>query len=134
MSLLTTTTLAALLVASPSSSDADRLAANGGFLLGNAQRCGVASDRVEHVGQLIRRLILAASRDAREEEDARGRLAAFFLVSTVADEGKGKLVASCRIVTSQFEQLERHELVAGGTASATEGSGRPQFVRPGDGE
>jgi hypothetical protein len=133
MSLLATTTLAALLVASPSSSDADRLAANGGFLLGNAQRCGIASERVEHVGQLIRRLILAASRDAREEEDSRGRLAAFFLVSAFADQGKGKLVASCRIVTSEFEQLERHELVAGGAASAAEGSSRPQF-RPGDGE
>jgi hypothetical protein len=133
MSLLTTTTLAALLVASPSSSDADRIAANGGFLLGNAQRCGVSSERVEHVGQLIRRLILAASRDTREDDDARGRLAAFFLVSAFADDGKEKLVASCRIVTGEFEQLERHELVAGGAASAAEGSSRAPF-RSGDGE
>jgi hypothetical protein len=133
MSLLTTTTLAALLVASPSSSDADRLAANGGFLLGNAQRCGVASERLERAGQLVRRLILAASRDTREDEDARGRLATFFLVSAVAGEGKEKLVASCRLVTSQFEQLERHELVAGGSAIAAEGSSLAPFS-PGDGE
>jgi hypothetical protein len=133
MSLLTTTTLAALLVASPSSSDADRLAANGGFLLGNAQRCGIASER-----QLVRRLILAASRDPREEEDSRGRLAAFFLVSSFADAGadagKKKLAASCRIVTSEFEQLERHALGAGGSASATEGSSLLPRFGPGDGE
>ena len=34
-------TVAALLVASPSITDADRIAANGGFLVGNAHRCGV---------------------------------------------------------------------------------------------
>jgi hypothetical protein len=138
MSLLTTTTLAALLAASPSSSDADRLAANGGFLLGNAQRCGIASERVERAGQLVRRLILAASRDPREEEDSRGRLAAFFLVSSFADAGadagKKKLAASCRIVTSEFEQLERHALGAGGSASATEGSSLLPRFGPGDGE
>src|SRR5205823_2717405 len=111
MALLTATTVAALLIASPSSSDADRLAANGGFLLGNAQRCGIAAERVERAAQLIRELVLAASRDEHEEEDARGRLAAFFLVSAVPDDGKDKkkLVASCKLVTAEFEQLERHQ-------------------------
>ena len=111
MSLLTATAVAALLVASPSSSDADRIAANGGFLLGNAQRCGIAAERVERAAQLVRELVLAAARDAREEEDAKGRLAAFFLVSAAPHDGKGKkaLVASCRLVTGEFEQLERHQ-------------------------
>ena len=111
MSLLTTTTVAALLVVSPRSSDADRLAANGGFLLGNAQRCGIAAERVERAGKLIRELVLAAARDEHEEEDAKGRLAAFFLVSATPHNGKGKkaLVASCRLVTSEFEQLEHHQ-------------------------
>lgn len=111
MSLLTATTVAALLVASPSSSDADRLAANGGFLLGNAQRCGIAAERVERAGQLIRELVLAASRDEQEEQDAKGRLAAFFLVSAAQDDGKSKkaLTASCKLVLSEFEELERHQ-------------------------
>jgi hypothetical protein len=111
MSLLTATTVAALLVASPSSSDADRLAANGGFLLGNAQRCGIATERIERAGQLIRELVLAASRDEAEEKEAKGRLAAFFLVSSVPDGGKDKkaLVASCKLVVGEFEQLERHQ-------------------------
>ena|SRR5688572_33231583 len=87
MSLLAATTVAALLVASPSSSDADRLAANGGFLLGNAYRCGIAAERVERAGFLIRELVLAAARDEDEEKDAKGRLAAFFLVSSVPDGG-----------------------------------------------
>jgi hypothetical protein len=111
MSLLTATTLAALLVASPSSSDADRLAANGGFLLGNAQRCGIADERVARVGLLIRELVVAAAGDEQEEENAKGRLAAFFLVSAVPDAGKGKKepVASCKLVIGEFEQLERHQ-------------------------
>jgi hypothetical protein len=111
MSLLTATTVAALLVASPSSSDADRLAANGGFLLGNAQRCGIAAERVERAAQMVRELVLAAARDAREEEDAKGRLAAFFLVSAAPHDGKGTkaLIASCRLVTGEFEQFERHQ-------------------------
>jgi len=111
MSLLTATTVAALLVASPSASDADRLAANGGFLLGNAQRCGIADERVERVGLLIRELVVAAARDEQEEENAKGRLAAFFLVSVVPDGGKGKKepVASCKLVINEFEQFERHQ-------------------------
>jgi hypothetical protein len=109
MSLLTATTVAALLIASPSFTDADRLAANGGFLLGNAQRCGIAAERVERAGHLIRKLILAASRDEQDEKDAKGRLSAFFLVSAVAGKGKEKLVASCKLVTREFERFERHQ-------------------------
>ena len=111
MSLLTATTVAALLVASPSSSDADRLAANGGFLLGNAQRCGIEAPRLERAGQLIRELVLAASRDEQEEKDAKGRLAAFFLVSAAPEDGKSKktLIASRKLVISEFEQFERHQ-------------------------
>jgi hypothetical protein len=125
MSMLAATTVAILLTASPSSTDADRLAANGGFLLGNAQRCGIAADRIERAGQVIRELVLAASRDASEEEDAKGRLAAFFLVSAAPAGDRKKLVASCRIVTSEFEEFERHQPAA---------SGGVRRFGPGDGE
>ena len=63
-------TVAALLVASPSITDADRIAAKGGFLLGNAQRCGIDDNRVTHAGQVIRTLISAAAPDDKAEEDA----------------------------------------------------------------
>ncbi|HLY47086.1 MAG TPA: hypothetical protein VKQ73_16000 [Stellaceae bacterium] len=108
MSLIAATTVAALLIASPSLTDADRLAANGGFLLGNAQRCGVASDRVERAGRLVRGLIAAATEDDNAEKAATHRFAAFFLVSAVADRGQGRLLASCRLVTSELARLERH--------------------------
>src|SRR3954454_13910003 len=78
-------TVAALLVASPSITDADRIAANGGFLAGNAHRCGVEDARVTRAGQLIRSLISAASRDDKSEEEATAWFSAFFLVSAVAD-------------------------------------------------
>lgn len=131
MSLLTATTVAALLIASPSSSDADRIAANGGFLLGNAQRCGIAAERVERASRLIRELVLAAARDESEEENARGRLAAFFLVSAAPEDGKSKktLIASCKLVAWEFEQFERHQLAGAATGATT----KPHF-RLSDGE
>src|SRR4051794_27814380 len=78
-------TVAALLVASPSLTDADHIAANGGFLLGNAHRCGIEDGRVTRAGQLVRSLIIAASTDDKTEEEATARFSAFFLVSAVAD-------------------------------------------------
>src|SRR4051812_3747425 len=89
-------TVAALLVASPNITDADRVAANGGFLLGNAHRCGVDDNRVTRAGQLIRTLISAAAPDDKAEENATERFSAFFLVSAVADPKSDKLVASCK--------------------------------------
>jgi len=38
-----------------------QLAETAGFLLGNAHRCGVPTDRVERAGKMIHRLIVAAS-------------------------------------------------------------------------
>lgn len=108
MSLIAATTVAALLIASPSLTDADRLAANGGFLLGNAQRCGVASEHVARAGRLVRGLIATATLDNNEEKAATHRFAAFFLVSAVADRREGRLVASCRLVASELSRLERH--------------------------
>jgi len=99
-------TVAALLVASPSITDADRIAANGGFLLGNAHRCGMGENRVTQAGQLIRTLISAAAPDDKAEEDATARFSAFFLVSTEADPKSGKLVASCKRITAQLRRLE----------------------------
>jgi hypothetical protein len=41
--------------------DPTRLAETGGFLLGNAHRCGVATERVQHAGTVIHDLIVSAS-------------------------------------------------------------------------
>lgn len=103
-------TVAALLVAAPSITDTDRIAANGGFLLGNAHRCGVDENRVTRAGKLIRTLISAAARDEETEEEAVARFSAFFLVSAVADPKSEKLVASCKRVTAELRRLEGHKV------------------------
>jgi hypothetical protein len=113
MSVLALTTAAMLLVAGPgtsSSADAARIAANGGFLLGNAHRCGIPADRVVRAGQVIRDLILAAASDAHDQEEATARFARFFLATAFPDPGERKFVASCQTVSSEFEKLERHRL------------------------
>jgi hypothetical protein len=131
-------TVAALLVASPSLTDADRIAANGGFLLGNAHRCGIEDSRVTRAGQLVRTLISAASSDDKVEEAATARFSAFFLVSAVADPKIDKLVASCKRITAELRQLESHQVDQALVGSndeppAKSAPGKGTF-KPGDGE
>jgi hypothetical protein len=130
--LLAATTVAALLIASPSTTDLDRIAANGGFLVGNAHRCGLDTERVVRAGQLVRELIAAATDDSKQEEAASARFAQFFLVSAFPDQGKEKLVASCKAVANEVTRLEHHRLELVGSNGAID-SKRPRF-RPGDGE
>src|SRR5437762_14093477 len=104
--LLAATTVAALLIASPSATDLDRIAANGGFLVGNAHRCGLDTERVVRAGQLVRELIAAATDGSKQEEAASTRFAQFFLVSAFPDQGKEKLVASCKAVANELSRLE----------------------------
>ena len=121
-------TIAALLVASPSITAADRIAANGGFLLGNAHRCGIDEKRVAHAGKLIRTLISAAAPDDKAEEGAIARFSTFFFVSAAADPKTDKLVASCKRITAELRQMESHRidlpLVGSNNASHREGSFR----------
>jgi hypothetical protein len=151
MSLLGITT-AVILVASSSTTsletksatDAARIATNAGFLLGNAHRCGIPTERVVKAGQTIRELIEAAAKDDKEQEEATEKFATFFLLTALPDDGDSKLVASCNTVTSEFQKFERHR-VAGAPATtantaphspaskATGGTATPRY-RPGDGE
>jgi len=136
-------TVAALLVASPSLTDADRIAANGGFLLGNAHRCGIEDSRVTRAGEVVRTLISAASSDDKAEEAATARFSAFFLLSAVADPKVDKLVASCKRITAELRQLESHHidvaLIGSNDAPlAKSAPGKdtvgPGSLKPGDGE
>ena len=151
MSLLGITT-AVILVASSSTTsletksatDAARIATNAGFLLGNAHRCGIPTERVVKAGQTIRELIEAAAKDDKEQEEATEKFATFFLLTALPDDGDTKLVASCNTVTTEFQKFERHH-VAGAAATtantaphspaskATGGTATPRY-RPGDGE
>jgi hypothetical protein len=131
MSALAAATVAALLIASPSTTDAARVAADGGFLLGNAHRCGIHNDRIVQAGQLIRDLILAAAADAQEQDEATARFARFFIVSAFVSSTGKQPVASCQIVSSEFEQLEQHHAVADDSETAT---GAATSSRPGLGD
>ena len=144
MSMLAATAAAIFLVASPSvNSDgvADRLAETGGFLVGNAHRCGIATERVVRAGQTIRQLIAAAAQDSDEQQAATERFAKFFMATAAPEKGDDKLVASCDIVTSEFQKFENHKvaLAAGKpgdqtkTAAGTGSTPRAKF-RLGDGE
>ncbi|TMJ56859.1 MAG: hypothetical protein E6G90_04630, partial [Alphaproteobacteria bacterium] len=55
---------------SAAAADSALLAQTAGFLLGSAHRCGVPNARVEQAGNVIHRLIVAASYDPNEEAAA----------------------------------------------------------------
>ena len=89
-----------------------QLAETAGFLLGNAHRCGVSTERVGHAGKVIHDLIGAASDDRTEEEAADRRFVEVFMASAYPDS-TASLVAPCDAVIAQFERLERHHRQSG---------------------
>jgi hypothetical protein len=93
--------------------DSTQLAETGGFLLGNAHRCSVPTDRVEHAGKVIHDLIVAASYDSTEEAAADSRFAQMFMASAFPDQGGDALIPPCKVVIAQFDRLERHHQQAG---------------------
>lgn len=88
--------------------DSTLFAETGGFLLGNAHRCGVPTERVEHVGKVIHNLIVAAADDPSEVAAADSRFAEIFLASAAPDQDWNALIAPCTVVIAQFDRLERH--------------------------
>jgi len=101
------------IIACAQAADPIRLAETGGFLLGNAHRCGVPTARVEGAGKVIHHLIVAASSDPTEEEAAASRFSAIFMASAYPDQEGDALIPACEIVTAQFQRLEQHHRQAG---------------------
>ena len=76
----------ALLLASidvADASDPTLLAETNAYLLGNAHRCGVADDRVERAGTMVRDSIAAAARDSAELAAAESRYIEIFAAIAV---------------------------------------------------
>jgi hypothetical protein len=92
--------------------DSTQLAETAGFLLGNAHRCGVPTERVDHAGKVIHHLIVAASYDSTEEATAEARFVEIFIASAVPDR-EDALIPPCAAVVAQFERLERHHRQSG---------------------
>src|SRR5215469_16554162 len=78
-----------------------QLAETAGYLLGNAHRCGVPTDRVEHAGKVIQRLIVVASYDSTEEAAASSRFAETFENAAFPDQERDALIPPCEVVISQ---------------------------------
>ena len=112
--LAVTTALVLLLGTSVAeAADPALLAQTAGFLLGNAHRCGVPTDRVGHAEKVIHRMIVAASYDPKEEAAANSRFAETFRASAFPDQDRDVLIPRCKVVIAQFERLERHHQQAG---------------------
>jgi uncharacterized protein YaaQ len=86
--------------------DPTQLAETGGFLLGNASRCGVSAERVESAGNVIHDFI-AAARDSSEAAAADSRFSEIFVASALPDQDPDAF-PSCTVVIQQFDRLERH--------------------------
>jgi len=112
---LTVTTALLLLLGTGAAKAADSalLAQTAGFLLGNAHRCGVPTDRVEHAERVVYQMIVSASYDPTEEAAASTRFAETFRASAFPDQDSDVLIPRCKVVNAQFERLERHHQQAG---------------------
>jgi hypothetical protein len=91
------------------------LAESGAFLLGNAQRCGVSTERVMRAGRVIRDMIASVSREAREKEVADARFSDVFWSAAAPSGGWELLIPPCDVVLAQFNRLEEHHRQAGYT-------------------
>jgi uncharacterized protein YaaQ len=87
--------------------DPTLLAETGGFLLGNAHRCGVPEERVESAGKVIHDFIAVAARNSSEAAAANSRFAEIFVTSALPEQDPDAF-PSCTVVIKQFERLERH--------------------------
>jgi hypothetical protein len=106
----------ALLLSSVSiaeAADPGLLAETGAYLLGNAQRCGVSTERVSRAGRVIRDMIASVSVEPTEKEVAGARFARVFSSSAHPSPEVGPLIPACDVVVMQFEKLERHHREAG---------------------
>jgi hypothetical protein len=88
------------------------LAETGGFLLGNAHRCGVPIERIERAGKVIHGFIEIAADDPSDAAAADRRFAEI-LRASARPEPDPQAFPSCAVVIQQFERLERHHEQAG---------------------
>jgi hypothetical protein len=113
--------------------DAGDVASRGGFLLGQALRCGVAEHRLEPSAKLVHDLVVALAATDDELHDADRSFAARLLAS--AQPGKGEPAPSCKLILRKLAVLQRHH--AGGGVALQAGLGhaggylpvRPASVR-----
>jgi hypothetical protein len=117
---MTIPVISLLTIGAAQAADPTMLAETGGYLLGNADRCGVPIDRVAHAGKVIHDFIVANAKDSNEAAAADARFGQIFLASAIP--GDPDAFPSCTVVIQQFEKLERHHEEVGqnrGTRAAS---------------
>ncbi len=87
--------------------DPTQLAETGGFLLGNARRCGVPVERVESAGKVIHDFIAAAAKDSNEAAAADLRFSEILSRAALPNQ-EPDAFPSCTVVIQQFDRLELH--------------------------
>jgi hypothetical protein len=92
--------------------DPTQLAETGGYLLGNAHRCGVPTERIKRAGKVIHDMIDVVAYNSSEAEAADSRFAEIFWASAVPSQDRDAF-PSCKVVVAQFERLEQHHRQAG---------------------
>lgn len=104
---LTIPVLLLMSVGGAEAADPTMLAETGGYLLGNAHRCGVPIERVARAEQVIHSFMVAAATNPNEAAVADSRFTAIFLASSRRDPDRDAF-PSCTVVIQQFERLEQH--------------------------
>jgi len=112
MFIVASAVLLLLRVGAAKAADPAQLADTGGFLLGNAHRCGVPAKRVGHAEKVIYDMIATISRDQTEQAAADRRYVKMFAATAFPDRAIS-LVPPCATVIAQFERLERHHRQSG---------------------
>ena len=90
-----------------SADDALRIAERGGFLLGQAYRCGSAVEHLENPANLIQSLLSAAAASPDEKTTAEQAFAEQFLVNMITP-GHAGLLPSCARVRRELSRLTEH--------------------------
>jgi hypothetical protein len=88
-------------------SEALTVADRAGFLIGHAQRCGVADDRLERSAKRMNAVIAAFSLDGADHDAAQARFAESIAAAALA-QVLGDKLPSCATVRSTLAQFERH--------------------------
>jgi hypothetical protein len=96
-----------------SAADPVLLAESGAFLLGNAQRCGVSTERVMRAGRVLHDMIASVSREAKQKKVADARFSDVFWSAAAPSGGWELLIPPCDVVVTQFDRLEDHHREAG---------------------
>ena len=101
-----------LSIGAAKAADPTLLAETGGYLLGNANRCGVPPARIKRAGKVIHDLIEAIAYNSGEAAAADSRFVEIFSASASPSQDRHSF-PSCKVVIAQFERLEQHHQQAG---------------------